>query len=177
MRGMNIMCGTLAIAATLGGCGGSAGGSADGGGTGTAGTGGAVGLGALTWKEGGNTHATLIASAARVKSATSDMLQVSGGEASGSGIAFGVVVMPPPLAPATYTFNGGVGYPIISMSYQTGGASSTAPTAASIVLTTLGETTGTRAVGTFTGTLSFPGGATKTVTDGKFDVALTVSTL
>jgi hypothetical protein len=41
---------------------------------------------------------------------------------------------------------------------------------------TLGETTGTRATGSFSATFT-DGGNTKTVTDGLFDVALTVSTL
>jgi hypothetical protein len=166
----------LLISAALAGCGGG-GSTADGSATGTAGTGGAAAGKLLTWKENGAAHMALVASAARVKSATSDIVQVSGGEGSGTALSFGVAVQPPPLAAGTYTFNGGTGYPIVSMSYGVGGVSSSIPTAISIVFTALGDTTGAHAVGTFTATLPFGDGTTKTITDGKFDLALTVNSI
>jgi hypothetical protein len=164
MRIVRVIVRTAAIAAVLAGCGGGEAGAP-------------AGAGTITWKENGALHATSFASASRVKTVNSDMLQVAGGTASGIGIAFGVVVMPPPLAQTTYTFNGGTGYPIVSMSYQSGGSSSNVPTAISIVLTSLGATTGTSAAGTFTATLPLGNGTTKTLTDGKFDLALTVNSL
>jgi hypothetical protein len=167
----------LLIVAALAGCGGGGGGTTDAASTGTAGTGGAAAGKLLTWKENGAAHAALVASAARVKSATSDIVQVSGGEASGTALSFGVAVQSPPLAAGTYTFNGGTGYPIVSMSYGVGGVSSSIPTAISIVFTALGDTTGSHAVGTFTATLPFGDGTTKTITDGKFDLTLTVNSI
>lgn len=176
MPRMNIVAGMfgLVIAVALAGCGGGSG-SADGSAMGTAGTGGPAGQGTLTWKEAGTMHTALIASATRTKSAALDVLMITGGEASNTGVGFNVAVQPPPLAAGTFTFNPAGGYPIVSASYQANGVSATAPTAVSIDLTVLGDTTGTHAVGTFSATFSFPGGTTKTVTDGKFDLALTVS--
>jgi hypothetical protein len=164
----------LVLAVALAGCGGG-GGATDGG---TAGTGGGAGTGKLlTWKENGVAHTALVASAARVKSATSDILQASGSDAAGTALSFGVVVQPPPLALTTYDFNGGAGYPIVSMSYNAGGVTSSVPTAISIVFTALGDTTGSHAAGTFTATLPHGDGTTKTITDGKFDLTLTVNSI
>jgi hypothetical protein len=164
----------LLLAVALAGCGGG-GGATDGG---AAGTSGGAGTGKLlSWKENGVAHSALVASAARVKSAASDILQVSGGESSGTALSFGVAMQPPPLEVKTYDFNGGTGYPIVSMSYGVGGVSSSVPTAISIVFTALGDTTGSHAAGTFTATLPFGDGTTKTITDGKFDLTLTVNSI
>jgi len=46
-----------------------------------------------------------------------------------------------------------------------------------IEIGSLGETTGTRATGSFSATFTLTGGGTKEITDGLFDVMLTVSSL
>ncbi len=166
----------VALALLLAGCG-SSGGSPDAS-TGGAGTGGQGpgSAGTMTWKENGAARSAYFATAARVKSATSDMLQAVGSDTAGNGIAFGVVVMTPPLSPASFTC-GGAGYPIVTMTYTAGPASSTVPTACSFTITSLGDAAGTHAVGTFSGTLPLDNGMTKTITDGKFDLAQTVNSL
>jgi hypothetical protein len=129
----------------------------------------------LTWKENGTAHGAQYPSAVRITS-TRDMLQIAGGEAGGTGIAFGVVAMPPPLALGTFAC-GGAGYPIVTISYTVGTTSSTIATACSVTLTTLGDTTGSHVTGTFSATLPFSDGTTKTLTEGKFDLMQTVSSL
>jgi hypothetical protein len=164
----------LTLAALLVGCGGSDGPPS--GMTGSAGTGGPAGGGTMTWKENGAARSSSFGSASRVKSASSDMLQIVGSDTSGNAIAFGVVVMTPPLGPASFNCGGG-GYPIVTMTYTAGSASSTIATACSIEITSVGDDMGSHAVGTFSGTLPLDNGTTKTITDGKFDLAQQVRSL
>jgi hypothetical protein len=165
----------VAVAALAAGCGGSDGGmgSPDGGGSGGAG---GLGMGTITWKENGAAKTTLFAAAARVMSAQSDMVQISGGTPDPTGIAFGVAVKPPPLVPGTYACFGG-SYPIVSISYQSKGASSGAMGSCSIVISTVGDVAGSHITGTFTATLPLDNGTTKTLTDGKFDLSQTVNSI
>jgi hypothetical protein len=44
-----------------------------------------------------------------------------------------------------------------------------------IVLSTVGDTTGSRATGTFSGTVPLKSGGSATITNGVFDVTLTVN--
>jgi hypothetical protein len=44
-----------------------------------------------------------------------------------------------------------------------------------IVLSTVGDTTGSRATGTFSGTVPLKSGGSATITNGVFDVTLTVT--
>ena len=91
-------------------------------------------------------------------------------------MSFGVATAMPPLT--TGTFACGVTSataPFASLSY-TGNSSSLAATC-SITLTTLGATTGSHATGTFTGSIALDSGGTAVITDGVFDVMLTVSNL
>jgi hypothetical protein len=165
--------GTLVLAATLAaGCGGSAGGMGslpDGGG-------GGAGMGTMTWKENGATKTSSFASAARVTSAQSDMVQVTGSNGDPTALSFGVAVKPPPLVPGTYACFG-ASYPIVSMTYLSKGASSGAMGSCSIVISTVGDVAGSHITGTFTATLPLDNGTTKTLTDGKFDLALTVNSI
>ena len=166
--------GTLVVAAALtAGCGGSGGPLPDGGGSGGAG---GPGMGTMTWKENGAAKASAFASAARVGSAQSDMVQVTGSNGDPTALSFGVTVKPPPLVPGTYACFG-ASYPIVSISYLSKGASSGVMGACSIVISTVGDVAGSHITGTFTATLPLDNGTTKTLTDGKFDVAQTVNSI
>jgi hypothetical protein len=167
---------TFVLLAAAPGCGSSSGGSPDGGG---GGLGGASGNGTFRWKEAGTQHTASFAAAAGVKSANLDMVQVTGSNANSEGVSFGVGMMTPPLVAGGYACSDsatvGSGR-IVSIAYTLGAASSLAPTCA-ITVTTLGETTGTRVTGTFSATVPFDDGTTHTITDGVYDVSLTVSSL
>jgi hypothetical protein len=169
--------GTLvAVAALAAGCGGTNGGMGslpDGGGSG--GTSGG-GMGTMTWKENGAAKTSAFSAAARVMSAQSDMVQITGSNGDPTAISFGVSVKPPPLVPGTYACFG-ASYPIVSISYLSKGASSGVMGACSIVISTVGDVAGSHITGTFTATLPLDNGMTKTLTDGKFDVAQTVNSI
>lgn len=164
---------TVLALACLPGCGSGGGTSPDGGGGG----GGATGSGNFTWKDGATLHTALFASGSRVKSASLDLVQITGSD-SGSGVSFGVTLMPPPLVTGSYACsdNGAGTGRTVSIDYTVGGASSLAPTCA-ITMTTLGDATGTKVSGTFSATVPFSDGTTRTITEGKFDVSLTVSSI
>ena len=159
------------LAAALG-CGGSSGGGArspDGGGP--------SGSGTFTWKDGGTLHTALFASGARVISAGLDMVQVTGSD-SGAAVSFGVSLMPPPLVAGAYACsdNGAVAGRIVSIDYTVGSLSGLAP-ACAITLTSIGDIAGSRATGTFSATVPLSNGTTRTITEGAYDVPLTVSSL
>lgn len=164
----------LALGATLlagaAGCGSSAPGSPDGGGRG-----GASGSGTLTWQDDGVSHQALFASATLVTSSGLQILQITGGEASGIGIAFGVSAKP---AVGLGAFQCGLGdaggYPITSFSYTATGVDPLYQSCM-VGITALGATSGTRASGTFSAVLNKTGGGTKAITAGVFDAALTIS--
>jgi hypothetical protein len=131
---------------------------------------------ALSWNEDGTMHTALIAAAARVKSATLDMVQITGGESTGTGIAFGVST-PPPLVPGSYSCDAsGTNGVITTLTYSSGNASSGVPTC-TIEITSIGETTGTKVTGSFSAMVTLDNGMPKTLTDGTFNVSLTVSAL
>jgi hypothetical protein len=157
------------------GCGGGAGGSPDGGGG--AGAGGASGGGTMTWKEGGVLHTAIYPSGARVKSAQLDMVQVSGGDAGGAAVSFGVS-MKPPLTVGTFSCGVvGASGPIVSLAYVSKSATTSGGATCTITLTTVGDTTGTHAIGTFSASTPLSTGTTAVITEGKFDVPLTVSSI
>ena len=161
--------GAVLLCAIGAGCS-SSGGAGDGGALRDTGT--ALGGGVLTWKEGGTMHAAQFATAAMARSASLDLLEVTGAEQA-LGLAFGIGFMPPPLVAGPYTC-GGTGYPIVSFTYN--GTEGQMLTCA-IDLTSVGTVAGAHAVGTFTATLGVAGGGSKLITDGRFDVPMTVSTL
>jgi len=153
----------VVLALAILGCGSSDG--APGGGDGGAAP---AGSGTLTWLENGTKHTAMYPTGARVTSTMQDMVQVSGGDATGTGISFGVS-MPPPLVPGTYPCGvSGTGSRIIvSFSYTSVGLFQSC----TITLTSVGAKTGEHATGTFSAT----GG--KAITSGMFDVPLTVNSL
>jgi len=160
----------VVLALAIAGCGssdGTPGGGGDGGG-GSDGGGAPAGSGTLTWLENGTMHTAIYPSGARVMSTMTDMVQVSGGDATGTGISLGVT-MPPPLVPGTYPcgISGTGSRTIVSFSYTIAGLFQSC----TITLTSVGAKTGDHAVGTFSAT----GG--KMITAGVFDVPLTVSAL
>ena len=126
--------------------------------------------GGLTWKDNGAAHSALFPSAALVRSATLDLLEIAGGDAN-LAVALGVGVNPPPLAAGSYTC-GGAGYPIVSLGYT---GEDGHMLACSVDLASVGLQTGAHVIGTFSGSVSVTGGAVKTITDGKFDLALNVA--
>jgi hypothetical protein len=157
------------IAATAAGCGSS--------GDGNGGAGGTTGAasGSITWKEGGAAQAATIVAGARARTSTSDLVQITGGNSDGVGVSFGVSTLAPPLTTGPFTCEvTDSTAPFASFAYVGGDDSSGVP-ACSITLTTLGETTGMRTAGTFSATIPLDSGATLTVTDGVFDVVLTVT--
>jgi len=143
-----------------------------GGGDGGAGSGPPSGVGNLSWLEDGVRRTALVSAAARVTSLMTDMLQVSGGQSGGIGIAFGVST-PPPLAPGTYTCGLTGNNVITTFSYNDAGVFQTC----TITLTSVGAKTGERAVGTFSATFPAAGGGTKAITGGTFDIPQTVTAL
>jgi hypothetical protein len=152
------------IAALAAGCNGTSGGGTP---TGAGGKGGPL-SGTLTWKENGG-HSASVPIATRTKS-VQDQLRITGDEPSGTTIDFSVSLLAPPLVPGSYPC--GVSTSpgrIVSMSYQVGGASSTVATVCTVGITSLDDAT-SRATGTFSATLPFEDGTTKTLTDGKFDL-------
>ena len=146
----------------------SSGGAGDGGATQDTGT--APGSGVLTWKEGGTMHTAQFATATMNRSASLDLFELTGAEQT-LGLAFGIGFMPPPLVAGPYAC-GGTGYPIVSFTYT--GTDGQMLTCA-IQLSAVGTVAGAHAVGTFTATLGVTGGGSKVITDGRFDVPMTVS--
>jgi hypothetical protein len=158
------------IAAGAAACGSSGTGNADGSG-GTPGT----AAGTITWKDGGAAQAATFVSGSRARNSASDLVQITGSNSAGVAVSFGVATLAPPLATGSFTCNATTAsQPFASFAYTNSSGSSDVPTC-NITLTTLGEATGTRAVGTFNATLSLDSGATVSLTDGVFDVMLIVT--
>jgi hypothetical protein len=161
MRAMSV--GLLPLLAMLA-CGSGGSSPDDGGGAGGAGG------GLMTWLDNGVRQIASFASAARVTSATLDLLQVTGANASGAGVSFNVST-PPPLGPGTYTC-GLTGSNIIVSLAANGSDNATVCT---IQLAGIGAASGERATGTFQATGMATGGGVKAITDGMFDVPLIVN--
>jgi hypothetical protein len=166
--------GAIAIAIAIAGAGcGSSGGGGDGG---NMNDGGVPSLsGAISWKDNGAATTTTFAAAARVKSATLDMVQVTGSNSGGTGLSFAVAT-PPPLVPGSYSCGIGANMEIVSFAYTVGSASGNVFTCA-VDIETIGEAAGTKVTGTFSATVPLDNGMTRTITGGVFDVAQTVSSL
>ena len=175
MKRTSIWAQIAAVAVLAGGCG-SSGNRGDGGVTADGNF--PSGTGTLTWKDNGTMHAALFATGSRVVTATLDYLQVAGGESAGmTGLSFGVAT-PPMLAPGPFACSeAGMNGRIVSFAYETGGSNSSVPTACTVDLTMLGESSGTRAKGSFSAVVTLDDGSARTITDGVFDVALVVSAL
>jgi len=164
-----ITVGLVLLCAAGAGCGSSGGGPGDGGATGDTGI---AANGVLTWKEGGTVHSAPFAAAAMARSSMLDLLQITGAEPT-IGLSFGIAVRPPPLVAGSYAC-GGAGYPIVSFTYT---GTEGEMFSCAIELTSVGTVTGAHAVGRFSATLGVPGGGSKVITDGQFDIPVTVSTL
>ena len=159
---------------------GSAGANGGGGGSGGNGGGcGSAGAGSgdvFTWNANGTLHTATIAGASRVKSAPSDTITIIGGDASGTAVTLGVTMPVPPLAPGSFACAPvSTTEPTAMMSY-TNNDNSQMETC-TIILSTVGDTTGSRATGTFSGTVPLKSGGSATITNGVFDVTLTVTNL
>jgi hypothetical protein len=163
-----LVCALLALGGWSG-CSSSGGAATDGGGTFDTGV---ASGGTLTWKENGTAHTALFAAAALARNSTLDVFQISGGDATGVGISFGIATRPPPVVTGSYNC-GGAAYPIISFSYT--GVDPQQPLTCTIDLTSVGLTTGSHAIGTFTASVPVSGGGTKTLTEGRFDIAENVA--
>ena len=149
---------------------------ASGGGGGSGGSGGAVSGDVVTWNESGSLHTATVAGGSRVKSASSDTITIIGGDASGTAVTLGVATQVPPLTPGSFVCGATSNTdPLVLLSY-TNNDSAQMP-ACMIVLSTLGDTTGSRATGTFNGTVPLKSGGSATITSGVFDVTLTVNNL
>jgi len=154
------------------GCGGSNNARADGGG----GTGGTTSSGgSMTWKQNGQAHTAAFASGSRAISTASDFAQFVGSESTVA-VSFGVATAAPPLTTGTTACGvSSATAPFASFSYT--GNSTGLASSCTITLTTLGDVTGSHATGTFSGSISLDSGGTAEITDGVFDVTLTVSNL
>ena len=145
------------------------------------GAGGDAGIGTsttgnITWKDDGVVHKSLISSAAMVKSAQMDLLQIAGGEANGvAALSFGIGAKPT-LVPGSFTCAATGMYPIVSFVYTAPGTGTLVDSCA-IEITTIGAKTGDRTTGTFSTTVPLTAGGKKLVTEGKFDLPTTVSSL
>jgi hypothetical protein len=162
----------MLVSVVAAGCGPSSNARADGGG----GTGGTTSSGgSITWKENGQAHTAAFASGSRASSSASDFVQFVGSESTVA-VSFGVATAEPPLTTGTVACGvSSATAPFASFSY-TGNNSGLASTC-SITLTTLGDVTGSHATGTFSGSIALDSGGTAVITDGVFDVVLTVSNL
>ena len=137
------------------------------------GEGGVPGGAGVTWKDNGTQQTASFGAATRTKSATLDMLQVVGSNAAGRAAGF-VVSSPPPLLPGPYACSDtGVNGRIVTITAD----EATMFQSCMIDIGAIGETTGTRTTGSFSAPFTLSGGGTKTITDGQFDLMLTVSTL
>ncbi len=159
----------LALAA---GCSSGGGASPDGGGGGGGGT---FGGGTISWQDDGAAHATMSASASLVTSSGLQILQIAGGEASGTGIAFGVSAKPT-VALGAFQCGpaAGGGYPITSFSYTATGVDPLYDSC-TVTITTLGSATGDHVSGTFSAVLNKTAGGMKAITAGVFNAPLNVS--
>jgi hypothetical protein len=128
------------------------------------------GVGTFTWKEGGTTHSAQFATASIITSANLELLEIGAGDPN-VGIAIAISVQPPPIAAGPYAC-GGITYPLVSFSYT---GSSGQNQTCMINLTSVGTTTGSHVVGTFSASFALTAGGTKTITDGQFDVTAIVS--
>lgn len=126
----------------------------------------------MTWLEDGVRQTASFATGSRVTAASTDYLQVVGSNASGAGVSFAVST-PPPLAPGTYSCGLTNGNVIVSLAAN----SSDNATVCTIQLAGIGAVAGARATGTFQASLMATGGGMKAITDGMFDVPLTISAL
>lgn len=162
-----IVLGAAALgAAALAGCGSGGGGPASGNHNDAGGT---PGSGQLTWSYDGANHAAGFATASLVRGGTQDFLQIAGGEATGAGIAFGVV-SPSPLMPGHYTCaQSGTGRIIVSFVYTSPGVGPVTQ-ACTIDITTVGTTGAAHAVGMFSATVPLDAGGTRDITNGSFDL-------
>jgi hypothetical protein len=161
----------LVVAAALLGCGGSApAGGPVGGLGGTVGT----GSGTMTWKDDGAAHSASFGTGVLARTSTTDLLELSGADATGAAIAFALST-PPPIVPAPFTCaQVGMNGTIVSLVYTSANAASSTQSCA-ITLATVGMATGARATGTFSAVIALTAGGTKTLSDGHFDLPLTVS--
>jgi hypothetical protein len=160
------------VSVVAAGCGGSNNARPDGGG-GTGGT--TTGGGSMTWKQNGQAHTAAFASGSRAISSASDFVQFVGSESTVA-VSFGVATAAPPLTTGTTACGAtSATAPFASFSYT--GNSAGLASSCSITLTTLGDVTGSHSTGTFSGSISLDSGGTAEITDGVFDVMLTVSNL
>jgi hypothetical protein len=162
---------TLALAST--GCGG--------GGSGTPGPGdGGVppGSGTLNWLDDGARKNAVSPSAALARSSLMDYLQVTGSVAGGNAaVSFGVAATPP-ITPDTILCGGpgGTGQrPFASVGYTSG--TDPIATSCSVTISTIVLTDPPHVTGTFEAVFPKTGGGTKTISDGHFDLAMTVSSI
>jgi hypothetical protein len=123
----------------------------------------------LSWNEGATVFEADRPTASRVKTASSDALQV-GAKASGVSLGLGVFAVASTLR--TGTCDCGDDTFVASVTYVGGGAASGVPLSCSVAITAIGET-GARAAGTFSATLPLDDGTMKVITNGTFDIPLT----
>ncbi|HEY5450850.1 MAG TPA: hypothetical protein VIQ54_18980 [Polyangia bacterium] len=169
--------GAALVVAAAAGCGpsGSGGGGGSGGNGGGGGSAGGASGDVFTWKESGTLHVATIAGASRVRSAASDAITIIGGDAAGTAVTTGMATAVPPLMPGSFACGpSNTTAPFALLSYSHNGSGQTECT---FVLSTLGETTGSRATGTFSGSVPLESGGSAVITEGVFDVMLTVNNL
>jgi hypothetical protein len=155
----------IALVLSLAGCGTGAASSGDGGnGGGVAGAGGSR----LTWLDDGVAQTANLAIASRMLGSKSDFLEIIGSEASGTGIT--LTVSGPPTLGGTYDCGGDAGaYVAITYTGTTHAQSCT------ISVTSAGMKAGANAAGKFSAVLVTTGGAIKALTEGSFDVPVTIT--
>jgi hypothetical protein len=135
--------------------------------------GGSTGGGAgMSWVDGGSRRTATFASGARTISSMTDLFQVTGSEPSGTALSLGVAMVPP-LVPGTYAC--GVTQTRTVTTFASN--DSNVFEGCTIGVASIGATTGEHVTGTFSGTLTLMGGGRRVITDGTFDVPLTVTSL
>jgi len=172
--------GTVLIFAAVVGCGPSSNPSSNAGGSGGAngggGSGGAASGDVFTWKESGTLHVATTAGASRVNGPASQSINIIGGDAAGTAVTLGIAQPVPPLTTGSFACGPVTTTAPSALLSYTNNDSSQMETC-TIVLSTLGDTTGSRAKGTFSGTVPLRSGGSAVITDGVFDVTLTVNNL
>jgi hypothetical protein len=131
------------------------------------------GGGKLNWLDDGTRQNAVFAAAAMARSSMLDLLQITGSTANGAAAtSFGVAAMPPLGLGAVACGTGG--YPFSTITYSPGAES--VYTSCSVTVSTLVLTGTPHVSGKFEAVFPKTGGGTKTISDGTFDLPLTVTT-
>jgi len=126
--------------------------------------------GVVRWDDDGAHQCADVIAADRSIGSQLDIIEIVASTINGPGLIITVSVMPPPPLGGTYTCDPDAGARTI-FSYSTSTKMQAPPTSCTVTFTNPGAP-GVHATGTFSATVSPPGGGSKSITNGFFDVPL-----